>query len=70
MAAKRKTEKKVEPKKRLIRVSVSTGLVGSDREMTFEVDHDATEDEVHAEAREAMFEMLDWGWTEVEDGDE
>jgi hypothetical protein len=70
MAAKRKTEKVAEPKKRLIRVSVSTGLVGSDREMAFEVDHNVTDDVIDDWAREVMFEMIDWRWTEVEDGDE
>lgn len=50
-----------------IRVYVEMGLVGCTKEAEIEVDDDLTEEQIEAEAREAMFEMIDWGYSRVED---
>ncbi len=52
-----------ETKKRKIVVTVQTNRVGSADTSEFEVEPDATNDEIEAMAREAMFEMLDWWFT-------
>lgn len=46
--------------------SVNTGLQGSDKEFEFEVDDNASEDEIEAAAREAMFECIEWGYYRTE----
>lgn len=53
-----------------IRVWVEMGLVGCFKEAEIEVDDNLTEGEIEAEAREAMFEMIDWGHSRVEEGAE
>lgn len=47
---------------RKIFVSVSTEKVGSECSTEIEVEDGATEEEIAAEAREAMFEMIEWTW--------
>jgi len=49
-----------------IKVHVTTGLVGADRECEIEVDDDATDDQIEEQAREAMFELIEWAWWRVD----
>lgn len=42
---------------------VRTNKVGSDCEFEFEVEDDCTDEEIEEEAREAMFEQIEWGFT-------
>lgn len=49
---------------RTITVSVSMGLVGCKRSEDIEVEDDATEDDIDAQAREVMFSLIDWTWEE------
>ena len=49
-------------------VSVSTGYVGSKKEIEFEVGDEATEDEINEIALETMLEMIDWSWWEKDKG--
>lgn len=46
----------------IIKVSVSTGLVGSKVYEEFEIEDDATEDEIEKIARETMFNLINWSW--------
>lgn len=48
---------------RLIKVSVSLGLVGCRKESTIEVEDDCDRDEIEQMAREEMFTMIEWGWS-------
>lgn len=41
-------------------VKVSTGMVGCQRQDSFEVEDDTTEEEVEDMAREVMFNMINW----------
>jgi hypothetical protein len=41
---------------------VSTNKVGSECEFEFEVEDDATEEEIEAAAREAMFDHIEWNF--------
>lgn len=59
-----------EPKMRKFKVSVSTGYVGCDREDTFEIEETATENEISEAAQEVLFNMIEWGYTEIEPGDD
>ncbi len=43
-------------------VSVETDKVGSECQTEIEVEDGATDDEIEAQAREAMFEMISWTW--------
>lgn len=54
----------------LILVRVATNKSGSDCEDEIEVDDDATEEQIEADAREAMFNMIEWSWSKVEEGEE
>lgn len=47
------------------RVTVSTNLVGSKVWHDFEVEDDATPEEIEREAREVMFELIEWNYEEV-----
>lgn len=49
-----------------IRVTVSTDKVGSETYDEIEVEDDATEAEIETQAKEAMFEMIEWDWKVVE----
>lgn len=44
-------------------VRVSTDKVGSETTREIEVEDNATADQMDAEARETMFEMIEWGWS-------
>lgn len=44
---------------------VEMGLVGCKREFEFEVEDDATEDEIEETGRDAMFNIISWGYEEV-----
>lgn len=48
-----------------IRVSVSTNRVGSTVTREFEIDDNATEEEINEEAWECACDMIDYGWEEV-----
>lgn len=48
-----------------IKVHVTTGLVGSDRECEIEVEDDATDDQIEEQAREAMFDLIEWTWSRI-----
>lgn len=43
---------------------IGTNKVGSDCEFEFEVDDDATEDEIEDAAREAAFQNVEWNYEE------
>ena len=55
-----------------IRLNVSTIYVGSnyEEEIEFEVEDDATEEEIQAEkeeiAKDWLFENVNWGWIDVD----
>ena len=46
-----------------ITVYIETACVGSRCEDEFEVDDDATEEEIEETAKEIAFDMLNWGYT-------
>lgn len=48
-------------------VSISTGYVGSRKECEFEVEDDATEEQINEMALEAMWDMLDYSWYEKDE---
>lgn len=50
-----------------IEVHVSVGLVGCRRKATIEVEDDCTDEEIEELAREALFEMIEWGWRPAEE---
>jgi hypothetical protein len=49
----------------VVKVWVSTGLVGADREVDIEIEDGSSDAEIQVAAREAMFEMIEWGWSKV-----
>lgn len=49
-----------------IRVWVATRKIGSKCETTFEIEDDATEDEITEVAQEAMWDMIEWDWVDVD----
>jgi len=53
-----------------IKVYVDSGYVGCKNENVIEVEDDATEEEIEELAGEAIYEMIDIGWYEVDDTDE
>lgn len=44
---------------------IMTNIIGSEVDFEFEVDDDATEEEIEEEAKEAAFNYIDWGYEEV-----
>lgn len=46
-----------------ITVYVDTGLVGSRQTNSFVVPDDTSDEAIEAEAREIMFEMIEWGFS-------
>ena len=48
-----------------IRVHVSNGYVGCRRETFIDVEEDLTDRDIDDSAREALFEMIEWGWEPV-----
>lgn len=50
-----------------IKVSVGTNRVGSTVTREFEVEDNATEEEINTEAWETAMDMIDYSWEEVEE---
>ena len=50
---------------RTFKGSIGTNKVGSQCEFEFEMDDDATEEEIEEVAQECAFEKIDWHFTEV-----
>lgn len=50
---------------RKIRAYLNTDLAGCTIEEEFEVDNNASEDEIEEMAKEAMFDHIDWGGTKL-----
>ena len=55
---------------RKIKAYLETGFVVCRFEEEFEVEDDATQQQIEEEAREAIFNSIDWGWHEVLDSEE
>lgn len=55
---------------RKIKVYLETGFAGCRIEEEFEVEDDATDAQLEEQAREAIFDRVDWGWYEVLDSEE
>lgn len=55
---------------RKIKAYLETGFAGCRIEEEFEVEDDATQEQIEEEAREAVFNSIDWGWHEVLDSEE
>ncbi len=49
---------------------IRTDAVGSECEFEFQVDDNATKDEIEKEAKEAAFENVEWFYDEIEKGQE
>ena len=49
---------------------METGFAGCIIEEEIEVEDDATDAQVEEQAREAIFDRVDWGWHEVLDSEE
>ena len=43
-------------------VHVSTGYAGCTKREEFEVEDDCSDDEIDEQARDFMFNMIEWGW--------
>lgn len=54
---------------RKIKAYLETGFAGCRIEEEFEVEDDATQEQIEEEAREAVFNSIDWGWHEVLDSE-
>lgn len=52
---------------RLIKGHTETGIAGSIHEWEFEVEDDATSEEIEGIARQFAFENIDWSYWEVTD---
>lgn len=46
--------------------SIGTRMHGSDCEFEFEVEDDATEEQIEEIAQECAFELIDWHFKEIE----
>jgi hypothetical protein len=46
---------------------VSTGLIGSKNTFEFDVEEDASEQDIEEAARDAMFELIEWGFDPAEE---
>lgn len=55
---------------RKIKAYLDAGFAGCRIEEEFEVEDDATDAQVEEQAREAIFDRVDWGWHEVLDSEE
>lgn len=55
---------------RKIKAYLDTRFAGCRIEEEFEVEDDATQEQIEEEAREAVFNSIDWGWHEVLDSEE
>lgn len=52
---------------RKFKVWVSTGFVGSEREVIIEVDDEATEEEIYEYCADVIENMIESGWYEIYD---
>lgn len=52
-----------------IRVWAHTDVVGSMTEDVIEVEDDLTEEQIEEEARDYIFNFVEWGWDKVEQDD-
>lgn len=50
---------------RKIKWWLETGFVGCGHDGEFEVKNDATDDEIEDEAKDAAFDRISWGWSEL-----
>jgi len=48
-----------------IEVYVSTGYVGAEKTKTFEIEDDATDEEIEGMALEVMWEMIEFNYKEL-----
>jgi hypothetical protein len=51
---------------RKIEAYLSVGLVGCKRNEIFEVEDDATDEEIEEIIKEWVYELVEWGWQTVE----
>lgn len=49
-----------------IEVSVELGLSGCKDSVVIEVADDATDEDIQEEAEEALFNLIEWGWSKEE----
>lgn len=49
-----------------IRVHMSNGLVGCQRETFIDVDDDCEDSDIEEMSRYALWDMIEWGWERVE----
>ena len=54
---------------RTVKWNLSIGYAGATQEGEFEVEDDATEEEIGEAAKEEAFNCIDWDWEIVKDGD-
>ena len=50
-----------------IKWHISIGLVGCQHEGEFEIDDNATEEEIEHEARETAFDHIEWSWWKADE---
>lgn len=51
--------------KRRIEWSLETNMQGADWQGAFDVEDNATDEEINELVREEVFNIVSWGWTEV-----
>ena len=52
---------------RRIEVYVSTGKVGSRCSEVIEVEDDMSDDEIDEQAKDAMFNLIEWSWRDADE---
>lgn len=50
-----------------VHVWINTDVVGSEVEDTIELDDNLTDEEIEREARDYIFNFMEWGWMKVEE---
>lgn len=50
-----------------VHVWIRTDVVGSEVEDTIELDDNLTDEEIEREARDYIFNFIEWGWMKVEE---
>lgn len=50
-----------------VHVWIRTDVVGSEVEDTLELDDNLTDEEIEREARDYIFNYIEWGWMKVEE---
>ena len=55
---------------RKFKIIIETGIAGGDFEDEFEVDDDATPDEIHDEAKDIFFNYCNYSYHEIKDEEE